>query len=379
MAGVVVKLWDVPGQAHAVRVLRDAVEHDHVGHAWAFTGPAEVGQEGLARSLAAAVNCDVAPAGCGSCSSCRRTLRGAHPAYWEFAPTGANHRVGEVRDSWIRVASRTSSEGRYKVLRVLDADRMNEAAANAFLKVLEEPPEHTVWILELADPDELPDTILSRCRSVRVTPWDHATMTGLAGGPPLSADRQLAVRAAMGTPARLRTLLTDQGLADLKRHREVPRELRERRQGFALVAARELEEEMKRAVTDVRDDMAREREQLTEFYSDAPPRDVLRQVEQRGARREREAKTIVAQTALDDLAGWYRDVLMVRCGGAPADAVHADDPDGLRADAAALSERALLRSLDAIFVRREELEFNVQMSLAIEALLLDLATMAMEG
>jgi DNA polymerase-3 subunit delta' len=349
MAGVVVKLWDVPGQAHAVRVLRDAVEHDHVGHAWAFTGPAEVGQEGLARSLAAAVNCDVAPAGCGSCSSCRRTLRGAHPAYWEFAPTGANHRVGEVRDSWIRVASRTSSEGRYKVLRVLD------------------------------DPDELPDTILSRCRSVRVTPWDHATMTGLAGGPPLSADRQLAVRAAMGTPARLRTLLTDQGLADLKRHREVPRELRERRQGFALVAARELEEEMKRAVTDVRDDMAREREQLTEFYSDAPPRDVLRQVEQRGARREREAKTIVAQTALDDLAGWYRDVLMVRCGGDPAAAVHADDPDGLRADAEALSERALVRSLDAIFVRREELEFNVQMSLAIEALLLDLATMAMEG
>ena len=373
------KLWHVPGQAHAVRILRDAVEHDQVGHAWAFVGAAEVGQQSLARSLAAALNCEVAATGCGTCSSCARTLRGAHPAYWEFAPTGAAHRVGEVRDSWMKVASRTSSEGRYKVLRVIDADRMNEAAANAFLKVLEEPPERTLWILELADPDELPDTILSRCRIVRVMPWDRQTMVAAAGDQPLNADRELAVRAAMGTPARLQTLLTDQGLADLRRHRQIPRELRRQGQGFALVAARALDDEMKRAVTDVRDHVKREREQLADVYSDAPPRDVLRQVEQRSMRREREAKTIVAQTALDDLAGWYRDVLMVRCGGDPAHALHSDDPQGLRADADALSEPALVRSIDTIFARREELEFNVGISLAIEALLLELSTLALKG
>jgi DNA polymerase-3 subunit delta' len=334
------------------------VEHDQVGHAWAFNGPAGVGQQALARSLTAALNCEVATTGCGTCSSCARSLRGAHPAYWEFAPTGAAHRVGEVRDSWMRVASRTSNE---------------------FLKVLEEPPERTVWILELADPDELPDTILSRCRAVRVTPWDRATMAQVAGGPPLDADRELAVRAAMGAPERLRALLTDEGLADLKRHRRIPRELRERNQGFALVAAKELDDEMKRAVAGVREDADRERERLAVFYSDAPPRDVLRQVEQRSTRREREARTIVAQTALDDLAGWYRDVLMVRCGGDPADAVHCDDAEGLRADADASTERALVRSIETIFKRREELEFNVQLSLAIEALLLELSVVAFEG
>ena len=372
-------IWEVPGQLHAVRVLRDAVEHDQVGHAWAFNGPAGVGQQALARSLTAALNCEVATTGCGTCSSCARSLRGAHPAYWEFAPTGAAHRVGEVRDSWMRVASRTANEGRYKVLRVIDADRMNESAANAFLKVLEEPPERTVWILELADPDELPDTIPSRCRVVRVTPWDRETMAQVAGGPPLDADRELAVRAAMGAPERLRALLTDEGLADLKRHRRIPRELRERNQGFALVAAKELDDEMKRAVAGVREDANRERERLAVFYSDAPPRDVLRQVEQRSTRREREARTIVAQTALDDLAGWYRDVLMVRCGGDPADAVHCDDAEGLRADADASTERALVRSIETIFKRREELEFNVQLSLAIEALLLELSVVAFEG
>lgn len=370
-------LWDVAGQTHAVGVLRDALERDQVGHAWALIGPARVGQRGLARSLAAALNCGIAPTGCGTCSPCRRSLRGAHPAYWEFMPVGAVHRVGDVRDSWTRVASRTAVEGRYKILRVVDADRMNDAAANAFLKILEEPPPRTVWILELADPEELPDTIVSRCRQVRVAPWDRGTMQELAADSELSpSDRELAVRAAMGSPERLRALLTAQGLDDLRAHRQIPRALRDRGPGYALVAARRFDDEMKRAVADVRDDATRERAQLAEFYGDAPPRDVLRQVEQRTNRREREVKTVVAQTALDDLAGWYRDVLMVRVGGDAADSVHADDAPALRADADVLSERALLTSIETLFARREELEFNVQMGLAVEALLLDLWSIA---
>jgi DNA polymerase-3 subunit delta' len=373
-----VTIWQVPGQAHAAGVLHDAVEREQVGHAWAVVGPSGVGQEQLARSLAAALNCEVEQTGCGTCSSCVRSLRGAHPAYWEFVPVGAAHRVGEVRDSWMQVASRTAAEGRFKILRVVDADRMNEAAANAFLKVLEEPPPRTVWVIELADPEELPDTIVSRCREVRVSPWDRGTMAELASARSSASerDRALAVRAAMGSPERLRTLLTPHGLEDLRRHRSIPRELRDRGPGFALVAAAELDDEMKRAVADVRDDVKREREQLSEFYGDAPPRDVLRQVEQRSTRREREARTVVAQTALDDLAGWYRDVLLVRTGGDPAEAVHADDVDGLRADAEALSERALLTSIDTLFARREELELNVAMMLAVESLLLDLWSVA---
>ena len=375
------KLWEVPGQAHATQVLRDAVERGQVGHAWAFVGPAEIGQTALARSLAAALNCEVAPAGCGVCSVCTRTLRGVHPALWEFAPTGATHRVGDVRDSWLRVASRTSAEGHYKVLRILDADRLNDAAANAFLKMLEEPPETTVWILELADPEELPDTILSRCRVVRVAPWDRDTMRAeaTASGVPADADRELAVRAAMGRPGRLRSLLHSGGLADLKRHRQIPRALRDQGPGFALMASKELDEEMKRAVASVREEADREIAELADVNGGAPPRDIVRQIEQRSSRAEREIKTVVAQTALDDLAGWYRDVLLVRRGGEPSTAIHADDASGLRADAEALSERALLAALDAVFLRREQLEFNVQLSLAVEALLLELSSLALEG
>jgi DNA polymerase-3 subunit delta' len=375
----VTTIWDVPAQGHAVDVLRDAVAADAVGHAWALTGPRGVGQEALTRSLVAALNCDVERSGCGTCPSCLRSLRGAHPAYWEFAPVGSVHRVGDVRDQWTRVASRTAAEGHVKVLRVIDADRMNEAAANAFLKMLEEPPPRTVWVLELADPDELPDTIVSRCRVVRVSPWDRDTLRAAADRVPgaTPADRELAVRAAMGAPTRLRHLLdADGALEDVRRHRRIPRELRAQGPGYALVAAQELGAEMKRAVAEVQAQARQERVQLEEFYGDAPPRDVVRQLEQRATRREREVKTTVAQTTLDDLAGWYRDVLLIRAGGEPAEALHADDVEGLRADADALSDAALLRSLDTVFARREELELNVQVTLAVEALLLDLWTIA---
>src|SRR5688572_24441877 len=148
-------VWDVPGQDHAVAVLRAAVERDEVAHAWAFVGPAGVGQEAATRWLAAALNCGSFTPPCGACDICRRCLSGVYPALAEFAPVGAFHRKDEVLERWLRTAFRTLSEGRTKVLRIIDADRMNDSAANAFLKGLEEPPANTVWILDIADPDDM--------------------------------------------------------------------------------------------------------------------------------------------------------------------------------------------------------------------------------
>jgi DNA polymerase-3 subunit delta' len=102
--------WEVAGQAHAVDVLRQAVERDEVSHAWAFVGPAGVGQEAAARWLAAALNCGAFVPPCGACDTCARCLRGAYPALEEFAPTGAFHRKEEVLERWLRTAFRSLSE-----------------------------------------------------------------------------------------------------------------------------------------------------------------------------------------------------------------------------------------------------------------------------
>ncbi len=377
-APVAAQPWDVPGQQLAVDVLRSAVQRGEVSHAWAFVGPPGSGRR-AARWLAAALNCGSFQPPCGACDVCDRCLRGAHPALDEFVPTGSFHRVDEVRERWLRTASRSLVEGSWRVLRVVDADRMNEAAANAFLKGLEEPPPQTVWILDVADPDELPDTIGSRCRSVRFAAWspDDLDAEALRLGLDDPTDRALAVRAALGSPLTLRRLAWPGGLDDLRAHRSIPARLRREGPGAALLVTRALDDEVKRRLAAVKAEGRAELEQLAERAGDSLPRGLVRQVEDRNTRREREARVATLQAALDDLLGWYRDCLLVAGGGAVEAVLHADAGDALRADADALGCARLLRSVDHVLAARDSLELNVQQGLALEALLLELSTVAM--
>jgi DNA polymerase III subunit delta' len=290
------------------------------------------------------------------------------------------HRVAEVRDQWLHVAARSATEGRYKVLRIVDADRMNEAAANAFLKGLEEPPPGTVWVLDVSDPDELPDTILSRCRAVRLVPWGPAELDAEARrlGIDDEGDRALAVRAALGSPVSLRRLAAQGGLDDLRLHRSIPRRLRAD-PAFALVAAKLLDDEVKRRTAALKAAGKAEREELAELYGDQLPRGVAKQLEERSTRREREARTVVAQGALDDLVGWYRDCLLLDVDGDPAALIHRDAVEEARADADALGAASILEAVDLVLATREQLELNLQQGLALEALFMDLAALSMRG
>lgn len=368
--------WDVAGQDHAVTVLREAVARDEVAHAWAFVGPAGVGQQAATRWLAAAMNCGAFEPPCGACDVCRRCLSGAYPALWEFLPTGTFHRVKDVREQWLATAFRSLGEGRTKVLRIADADRMNEAAANVFLKGLEEPPPGTVWVLEITDPDELPDTILSRCRLLRFAAWPDAVLEAKAQELGLDdpQERGLAVRAAMGSPLQLERLASPGGLDDLRAHRSWPALLREGGPGMAVVATKALDDEIKRRTAALKAEGKEELEELTDQAGGELPASVAKQVTERLARREREARLVSAQSALDDLAGWLRDCVTVATGGQPL--IHADVAASVGADAQALGPARLLEAVDLVQATREQLESNVQFSLSFEALFLQLSALA---
>ena len=384
MSTVVADPWVVRGQPEVAATLRRAVAAGTVGHALAFLGPPGVGQEQAARLLTASLNCPDLRDGqpCTTCPDCARALRGAHPAGVEFAPNGGLHRVADVREQWIPTAM-TTAGGAAKVLRVREADRMNEAAANAFLKALEEPPAGTTWILELADPDQLPDTVLSRCRQVRFRPWSSADLLtearelGLDG-----AGVEVAVRAALGSPTRLRALAQDGGLERLLRQRTVLRRLREDGSAAALLVAREIDDDAKRRAAAHKQAGREQLAALEEAFADAAPRSVRTQVEERTTRAEREAKLTAVLDALDDLLGWLRDVLLVATAtGEPGhELIHADVRADVLADAAALDPAGLLEMSARIEALREDLlEFNLQPILALEALFLDIAELAHTG
>lgn len=368
-------VWDIPAQPRAAQVLSGAIGRGDIGHAWAFVGPPDVGQQQVARTFAAAANQvldDPAKTG--------RFLRGTHPAYREFAPIGAFHRKEDVHGQWLQAANFTVAEGKVKVLRIIAADRMNPQAANAFLKALEEPPAGTVWLLDLADPEEVPDTILSRCRVVAFAPQSLGQLTVLAEELGLSgADRDLAVRAAMGAPATLRRLADPQALADYRTHRSWLVDIREQGPGYALRASRALKDEIARRGKLIEAEGVAALERLTELYGDTPPRPVLKDHEERYKRLARAEQTATVQQALDDLVGWCRDVLVVG-GGGGIDAVrNVDAVEALRRQAEEVSAGALLEICDRALYTREAIEVNVRWDLAVEAFILGAHARSLES
>lgn len=366
-------VWEgIIGQERAVDVLARAVAQGSVGHAWVWTGPEGVGQDEAARALTAALVCSERPAGCGACDACRRALRGTHPAYTAFTPTGS-HRVDDVRGRWLPAAYASAREGGWKVLHVRAADRMNEAAANALLKGLEEPPAGTVWLLEVADPDAVPETILSRAREVRFVALDADVLTALAEAAGLEdpADRALAVRACLGSPERLRLLAGDR-LAGLRAHRDLPRRLREDTPAVSVAIAHELERAAAARAETVEQALREEREELAAAHGDTLPPALARELDERRPRLVREARTRSLQAALDNLATWYRDLLLVP-RGAESELVHRDAREELAADAAVIGDRGALEALDALLATRAALEANAQPRLALEALCMRLA------
>ncbi len=206
-------LFPIIGQAKFIERLGELARSGHVGHAHLFTGPVGVGKDALAFHFAALLNCtNSGEKPCGVCPACRQFRRLEHPAlhlvvalpnksrqssdpdpYKGFSESdmelvretiaakaknpyrplqlpGANNiRISSIRklrqDIYLRM-----NPGMTKIVIILEAHRMNGESFNALLKILEEPPANTVFILTTAFPDRIPETIISRCQYYRIPP-----------------------------------------------------------------------------------------------------------------------------------------------------------------------------------------------------------------
>jgi DNA polymerase-3 subunit delta' len=206
-------LAEILGQARALTRIRRAWRSGRLPQAYCFAGPSGVGKRTTALALAQAVNC-VAPGAeggraedaCGACAACRKIAAGLHPDVVEVRPEGKTViGIDQIRE----VAGRASMrpyEGRAPVWILDPADLMQEPAANALLKTLEEPAGASLFVLVTTSPSALLPTILSRCQVVRFDALgeehlreilarhgrrpEDAAAAALAGG---SAERALAL------------------------------------------------------------------------------------------------------------------------------------------------------------------------------------------
>ena len=190
---------DVVGQDHVTRTLSNAIETERVAHAYIFVGSRGTGKTTTARILAKALNCKKGPTPhpCDACDSCREIMSGSSLDVIEI-DGASNNGVDQVRD--LRDNARYApARDSYKIYIIDEVHMLSNAAFNALLKTLEEPPEHVKFIFATTDVHKVLPTILSRCQRFdlrRISVQDIVTRlrTGCAEeGIEISEDALLAI------------------------------------------------------------------------------------------------------------------------------------------------------------------------------------------
>ncbi len=169
---------DFPEQERVVQLLQRSLQRGRLAHAYLFTGGHLEELESVARTLAKTLNCQQPRRGdsgnaqdsCDRCRSCRKIDKALHPDLHWVRPESKSRiiTIDQMRELMVEVHLKPTG-GQFKVAIIAAADRLNAAAANAFLKTLEEPPPRSILILLSTEPQRLLDTILSRCLRLNFT------------------------------------------------------------------------------------------------------------------------------------------------------------------------------------------------------------------
>ena len=154
------------GQENIARTLKNSILRNQLAHAYLFCGPRGVGKTSAARIFAKTINCsnpsaDMEP--CGECESCRSFAEGRSYSIHEL-DAASNNSVDDIRalTDKVRIPPQV---GKYSVYIIDEVHMLSQAAFNAFLKTLEEPPAHAIFILATTEKHKIIPTILSRCQT----------------------------------------------------------------------------------------------------------------------------------------------------------------------------------------------------------------------
>lgn len=364
---------DVWGQDAAVETLRAAV--DDPAHAWLITGPPGSGRSTLARAFAAALIAEP-----GDEAAMAQVLAGTHPDLTALRTEGVVIRIDEAR-RLVERAYFAPSLGRHRVIVIEDADRMVERTSNVLLKALEEPPEHTVWVLCAPSDADLLPTIRSRVRMLRLREPEVADVAALiARRTGVSADvAEASARHAQRHIGMAQRLATDDD-ARARRAETIEAVLDVRGVGDAVEVAGRIAQvatDDARALTAERDESERAALLRTLGVPEGaavPPavRGQVNALEDEQKRRATRSLRDGIDRVLTDLQSLFRDIVMLQFGR-DGDLVNAEYVERLRDIAAAWSPERTLTVLDRISETRRNLEQNVAPLLALESLLITVA------
>ena len=361
------------GQPRVREFLRSCVSSDRVSHAYLFCGPAGSDKTQAAYAFARAILCEGDPcADCEGCTSqaCRHIVRKAHPDVHYLAPEGAQgYVVDQIRDVMADTLL-APIQAKRKVYIIDRVDLLGTAAANAFLKTLEEPPSDVVLILLGRTRESVLPTIVSRCQ---VVPFRHIPASEAAGilvqntGCTLP-EASIAIEACGGSitkaadflrskeRARLRLTMT-QALASLARADDLD----------VLGYAAEVVLASKAPLDQVRQEQERVLDERSEFLQ----KSALKTLETRHKRALSQASFELLRQMTSVAKSWLRDVEMI-CSGAERLVINVDCFDALRDCAERTDLARVCRALMRVQAADEAISYNVSPQVSIEAMLFEI-------
>ncbi len=355
-------MLELDAHPHARAVLGSALS-GQPAHAYLLHGPAGSGKRATARAFAGEL---LARDAADPANVRARAQHGAHPDLTWVSPSGAHEMLRrDVAESVVAAASHTPFEAGHRVFVLERADTMNDEAANALLKTLEEPPPYVVLVLLTDRPTQVLPTIASRCQHVRFDPPPPGALAQRLqshGIPPETAeacarlclgDGEKALALALGDGPALRAAAEALARGPLHARRDRPWDaVLERSRARGQAAKEQVEAALAEELQYLPKKEHRKRE--TEFT-------------ERARRAQRRAETGALDHALQLAGLWLRDVGAV-ASGAPELAFNADRAPQLAEDAEGRSPATLRRAQELVDDTRARLQVNVGFELACEAL-----------
>ena len=345
-------------------------------HSWLFTGPAGSGRSNAAVAFASALVCP--RGGCNKCNECLSATSGSHADVELIRTEGLSIKIDEIRDLISR-ASWAPSVANYRVVVIEDADRLTESAANALLKVIEEPGARTVWLLCAPTLTDVLPTIRSRCRHLALhTPSIKAVTKLLIERDQIKPElAEYAARISQGHIGVARHLATNKEMRDerLKRLR-IPSMLTDLNSAYK-AAALLVDAAKQRAENDSEIRNSAEIEKLKQAWGATGSKlasggsKAIKELEKEQKTRGTRLVRDYLDRALLDLTTFYRDVMLVQ-SGATDFLINSDLQDEIANMASTTAESKTLSKIQAILKTRINLGHNAAPLLAVEALMCEL-------